>query len=151
MAGTLPVRWRPPSFLKPDSKDADTWANIDLAHRNAYDQIYTVQDTLNLQANTSTGTVTTQAVLGTGNGTRMASGSASVTGSKSGIATGLTTVTQVVATIDNGAVGLNEWVSTSLGTPGTINIAVWKPTANNNVTPIASTTARVVRWIAIGT
>lgn len=78
-------------------------------------------------------------------------GSQSVTGSLKGVVTGLKSVAQVVVSIDNGSTALNEWATATLSaTSGAIDIYVWKPTAAGDTTPIASTTARTVRWFAQG-
>lgn len=78
-------------------------------------------------------------------------GSTIVTGSKIGIATGLSNVAHVVATIDAAAVALNNWVSASISaTSGAIDIRIWMPTGVADTTPIASTTTWTVRWIAFG-
>ena len=81
------------------------------------------------------------------------SGSESVTGSKLGIASGLTLVEHVVVSIDNGATATNFWVTARV-TPtnfATFDIFVWKPTAAGNNTPIAATTPVVVKWWCTGT
>lgn len=79
------------------------------------------------------------------------SGSAKVTGSVKNIPTGLSSVRQVQASIDNGATAHNFWVSAVISqTPGAVDLYVWQPTAANNTTPIAATTAVTVRWIADG-
>ncbi len=80
-------------------------------------------------------------------------GSATVTGSKLAIQTRLTTVQQVVASIDNGATATNTTVTARV-TPANasqIDLFCWMPTAAGNTTPIASTTSVVVRWWASGT
>lgn len=80
------------------------------------------------------------------------SGNLSVTGSKTGIATGLTTVTNATASINNGATATNFWVTCrpSPTVTGGIDIYVWKPTAAGDNTPIAATTAVTVHWTASG-
>lgn len=80
------------------------------------------------------------------------SGSLSVTGSKTGIPTGLSTVQQAVASIDNGATAHNFWVSCnpSTATTGAIDVYVWMPTNSTTNTPIAATSAVTVRWWATG-
>ncbi len=78
-------------------------------------------------------------------------GSATVTGSAIGIPTGLATVNECSGSIDTGATPHNFTVSVAKSqTPGAIDITVFKPTANNNNTPILNTTATIVRWIASG-
>ena len=80
----------------------------------------------------------------------MANGSTTVTGSARGVSTGLSSVTNVVACLES-STAINEWVTVALSpSAGTINLFVWKPTGVADTTPIASTTARVVRWSAWG-
>jgi hypothetical protein len=46
------------------------------------------------------------------------------------IATGLRSVTNVLATIDNGTTATNFWVTVAISaTVGSIIVSVWKPTA----------------------
>lgn len=78
-------------------------------------------------------------------------GQATVTGSSLSIPTGLATVSQVTVSIDQGATAHNFWVSGVISQqPGCIDIYVWQPTAAGNNTPIACTTAVIVRWSARG-
>ena len=129
MADTQIKRYRPHVYQDP---------SLDLDLKTAYDQIYTLED---------------QSVQGVVNNQALASGSTDVLGSQNGIETGLATVTNVVASLDGGGAALNEWVN-ARPTPnvkGAISLAVWKPTAAGDTTPIASTTTRTVRWIAVGT
>ena len=88
-----------------------------------------------------------------GGGFVVDTGSVTITGSKLAIQTRLTTVEQVVASVDNGAVASNSWVTATI-TPDNksqINLYVWVPTAAGNTTPIASAAPTVVRWWASGT
>lgn len=88
-----------------------------------------------------------------GSGFCVDSGSTTVTGSKLAIQTRLTTVEQVVASIDNGATATNTTVTATV-TPANksqIDLYTWMPTAAGDTTPIASTTPVVVRWWASGT
>ena len=88
-----------------------------------------------------------------GTGFVVDTGHATVTGALTGIQTRLTTVEQVVASVDNGAVASNSWVTATI-TPANksqISLYVWMPTAVGDTTPIASTTPTVVRWWASGT
>jgi len=81
-------------------------------------------------------------------------GTTTVTGSKLSVATGLATVTRVVAMINSDGQPLNEIVTArpaKVGSDGSIDLFVFKPTAAGNTTPIASTTARVVEWWVMGT
>lgn len=74
-----------------------------------------------------------------------------VTGKSLSIPTGLLSVTQVTATIDQGATAHNFWVSaTPSQQPGCIDIYVWQPTAAGNNTPISCTSAVTVRWSVRG-
>jgi|SRR5580765_3474173 len=78
-------------------------------------------------------------------------GNTVVTGKTLSIPTGLLTVTQVTAVIDNGATAHNLWPSATISQqPGCIDIYVWKPTAAGDNTPIAATTAVTVRWSVRG-
>jgi hypothetical protein len=78
-------------------------------------------------------------------------GQTTVTGSSLSIPTGLTSVSQVTATIDQGATAHNFTISASPSQqPGCIDIYVWKPTAAGNNTPIACTTPVIVRWSVRG-
>lgn len=88
-----------------------------------------------------------------GTGFQVVHGSTSVLGSKVGFASGLAQVTNVQASIDNGAVATNFTVSArpSISVLGGIDIYVYQPTAVANTTPIAATTAVTVRWWAQGT
>lgn len=89
-----------------------------------------------------------------GGGFVVRSGSASVTGSQLGIATGLSRVDHLCGlAIDNGATATNFWV-TGRVTPtnfAQIDIFCWQPTAAGNTTPIACTTPVVVKWWVTGT
>ena len=88
-----------------------------------------------------------------GAGFAFASGNLQITGSKTGISTGLTTVQNVTASINNGATPTNVWVTATI-TPSnksTIDIYVWKPTAAGDTTPIAATSPVTVHWTATGT
>lgn len=75
-----------------------------------------------------------------------------VTGSQKGIPTGLSTVSQVTVSVDNGATAHNFWVSGVISQqPGCIDIYCWQPTAAGNNTPIATTGALTIRWSVRGT
>lgn len=134
MASTnVSQRFRPKVFSDPD---------LDLAMKTIYDQVYSLNDAALLAVDD----------INEDTDQSLASGVTTVTGSQNGIATGLTTVTNVTVSLDSGGSPLNEWVN---GNPnsrqaGKIDIQVWKPTASNDNTPIASTTARTVRWFAFG-
>lgn len=112
---------------------SDPLHNVDLdtALKAAFDNIAGVQQ---------------QSVQGAVAGSASASGVVTVTGSQKGIATGLATVTNVVASMVD-ATGVFEIVTAS-PTPnaaGRIDIYVWKAAST------ASTTARQVHWQASGT
>lgn len=78
-------------------------------------------------------------------------GKATVTGNLLQFPTGLARVDDCTATIDNGAVAHNFWISVQPSKKaGCIDIYVWKPTAAGNNTPVAATTAVSVRWSAKG-
>ena len=83
-------------------------------------------------------------------------GVASITGSGT-VATGLTTVVSVVATLQDDAALTGDTVTATIGdqagTPaaGSVILKVWKPTASGDCTPIAATAAKSVNWIAVGT
>jgi len=87
-----------------------------------------------------------------GSGFAVQSGSLSVKGSKTGIATGLSTVSHAVASVDNGATASAYTVSCrpSPTVTGGIDIYVWQPTAAGNTTPTAATSAVTVHWWATG-
>lgn len=132
-AVALQTRWRPESFQDFHQRLADNPLQAAWSLNRAIQQAY--QNTTTLEAMIAT----------------RQSGAATVTGSRTGIPTGLKTVRQVQGSIDRGATAHNFWVSVVIGTvPGTIDIYVWQPTAAGNNTPIACTTATTVRWIADG-
>jgi hypothetical protein len=76
-----------------------------------------------------------------------------ITGSKLNIPTGLLKVTQVVASISNGAVATNFTVTArpSPGLAGAVDLFVWQPTSSSVNTPIACTSAVAIHWQASGT
>ena len=87
-----------------------------------------------------------------GTGFCVDTGHLTITGLKEGIQTRLTTVEQVVASIDNGPTATNATVTATV-TPANhsqISIYVWQPTAMGDTTPIASTTPVIVRWWCSG-
>lgn len=150
-------RWRPQSFYDlAKSKGMDeVLKQLDTAMRISFDAHYTLENQLGVTTPPITGTAVTQDYLGikpVSANQKLAFGHSTVTGSLASVVTGLATVVEVVAVIDNGAAALNEWLSVRPSTlPGDIDIFVWKPNAANDTTPIASTTARTVRWMAKGT
>ena len=124
--------WRPPVVLKDPE--------LDLAVKTSYDHI------AGLQA-TSTQAVT--ALLGS----RVSSGAIAVTGSMKGVATGLSTLSNVIVSIDSGATPTNMTCSAtpSTITPGSFDVYVYAPTSTVDNTPILSATVVTVRWHAWGT
>lgn len=91
------------------------------------------------------------AIVGAAAGYKIARGETSVTGTAD-IATGLATVVQAVACLEDDIALTAAWVSVAdSATPGNIVLKVWKPTGSADCTPTAATTAKSVRWIAIGT
>jgi len=93
----------------------------------------------------------TNAIIGVAAGYKIARGETVVTGTAD-IATGLTTVVQAVACLEADPSLNAHLVSVAdSGVGGNITLKVWKPTGAADCTPIASTTATSVRWIAVGT
>lgn len=125
MATSTEKRWRPSPFLD---------RQLDLAMRTLFDQVYTLDD---------------NTVQGVTKGIRVTSGVELVTGSKKGIATGLTTVSNVQVSLRS-ATALNEWVTFDIRTGGVLDLYVWRPTGVADTTPIASTTQRTVHWSCVG-
>lgn len=80
------------------------------------------------------------------------SGNLTITGSKTGIITGLTTVQNVTASVNTGSTPNNYTLSArpSPLTPGSIDIYVFQPTAAGNTTPVAATAPVLVHWTASG-
>ena len=136
-ATTAIRRWRPDPFDTPQDLDR---AALDLAIKTAYDSIYGLENS---------SPQLPDALIGSS----QSAGALAVTGSAKSVATGLKTVSNVVVSIDNGAVATNLWVTAtpSATVMGAIDIFVWKPTASNNNTPIAATSAVNIRWHAWGT
>ena len=84
-------------------------------------------------------------------GYKVARGETAVTGTAD-IATGLVTVVQCVAVLEDDVSLDGMWVSVADSvTEGNVILKVWKPTAAADCTPIAATVAKTVRWIATGT
>lgn len=100
----------------------------------------------------------TYTVMALADGYKIARGQHTTVAAADTVVTGLTTVVAVVATLDADP-GLDPLLVTAstgnqAGAPaaGSIYIKTWKPTAANDVTPIAATTfGKKVNWIAIGT
>lgn len=122
---------------RPGNYPEDSQLAVDM--KTIYDQVYSLNE---------------QALLGVGMDTppALASGVTTVTGSQNGIATGLATVTNVIAVVDSDGAPCNEIVTPrpNPNQAGRIDLFVWKPTAAGDTTPIASTTARKIRWFAVG-
>jgi hypothetical protein len=123
--------WRPAPFKDPE---------LDLAIKSAYDNISGLQ----ASAVQSVGAL---------HGSKMSTGAISVVGSVKGVATGLSTLSNVVASIDSGATPTNMTPSAtpSQNSPGTFDLYVFAPTSTANNTPILATSAALVRWHAWGT
>jgi hypothetical protein len=99
----------------------------------------------------------TNPVVGGGSGYKVARGVATITGSGT-VVTGLTTVVSITVTMQEDASLTNGNSTTASigdqsGSPaaGSVIIKVWKPTANNDTTPVASGAAVHINWIAVGT
>ena len=170
--GTTPIRrWRPgvvTDFKWDDiSKRRDFLKQLDLSHRVIYDSLALLESATGVSLDTTDDNVTVitsnvsaiQAdylgVLPIAADKKAAWGSSSVTGSLTGIVTGLAVVENVAASI-RGSGAINEWVTVELGgVAGEIELYAWQPTTDNgaaaNVTPIASVVARTVFWQALGT
>jgi hypothetical protein len=123
--------WRPAPFKDPE---------LDLAIKSAYDNISGLQAS-SLQA------------IEALQGSKMSTGAISVTGSMKGVATGLSTLSNVVAGIDTGSTPTNMTTSVtpSSQTPGTFDIYVFSPTSTSDNTPTLASGAAIVRWHAWGT
>ena len=130
---SIQTRWRPESFLdfhrKMEISPIQVSRALDTAIQRAYQNDTQLE---NMIAATQVGQAT-------------------VTGSALSVSTGLASVSQVTASIDNGATAHNFWVNASISAqPGCVDLRVWQPTAAGNNTPIACTTPVIVRWIARG-
>lgn len=115
-------------------------AEADLGMKTAYDRVDTLEHTR----------PSVPSVL---NGSRMSSGAIQVTGSVKGVATGLSTLSNVIAGVDSGSAPNNLTVTATPSTtvPGTFDVYVWKPTSSGDNTPILNTVPATVRWHAWGT
>lgn len=130
----LQTRWRPESFMN---------FHADITGSGASQKSWALDQAIQIGYQNQT-------TLETMIASRQA-GSATVTGSITNIPTGLATVSQVQASIDNGNAAHNFTLSaTPSKLPGCIDIYVWQPTSAVNNTPIAATTAVLVRWVANG-
>jgi hypothetical protein len=86
-------------------------------------------------------------------GRKIARGVTEVTGSAVNVDTGLSEVEDVILSIKRSTapgleVALATWAAGAAA--GQINLYCWKPTAANDCTLIAATTAVDVEWLAIG-
>jgi hypothetical protein len=129
-------RWRPGPFEGiPGELDRH---QLDVAIKTIYDHSYGLEQS------------SVQAVV---QGSRMASGVVNVAGRLNAVVTGLTTLSNVVATVDSGGTPSNKWVTATPSTtvPGAFDVAVWHPTSSTDNTPALILTVAMVRWIAFGT
>lgn len=99
-----------------------------------------------------------EGLLGVAAGYKLARGQHETVAAVDTVVTGLATVVAAVAVLDDDPTVDPLFVTCSIGdqagapAAGSILIKSWKPTANDNVTPIAATTfAKKVNWVAIGT
>lgn len=126
-------RWRPSPIADPE---------LDLAVKTIYERV----DNLGLSSPQAPTKLT---------GSAITNGIAKVpsTGVLKGIATGLSTVSNVVVSIDSAGAPTNLTVSAnpSPRVAGGIDIYVWQPTSASVTTPVAATVASIVRWHAWGT
>lgn len=92
-------------------------------------------------------------------GVKVRTGSTTLTSASMTVATGLATVTAVIASLESSPVLTCDRATAQLGdqagTPaaGSILLKGWMPTATGDATPIAATgfAGKKVNWIAIGT
>lgn len=98
------------------------------------------------------------AVAGVAAGYKVARGQHTTVAASDTVATGLATVVAAVAVLDSDPTTDPLFVTCSIGdqagapAAGSIYIKSWKPTAVNDVTPIAATTfGKKVNWVAVGT
>ena len=133
---TSTFKYRPPSFLR--IEEGRFKQEVDKAVSNIYN---------------AHGQLDGQAIKApvAGAGFAVATGSETVTGAKTMIATGLATVNHVILGLD-GATATNQWVTARVNPTNSayIDIYVWMPTAAGDNTPIVSTIPTVVKWWATG-
>lgn len=137
---TFPKRWRPGPF---DGQLGDIdRSQLDAALKAIYDHSYGLEES-SLQ------------VVDTQSNSRMATGAVIVPtgGVLKAVATGLSTVSNVVVSEDSGSTPSARKVTATLSTtkPGAIDIYVWQPTSSSVTTPVAATVPVTVRWHAWGT
>lgn len=97
------------------------------------------------------------AIAGVGAGYKVARGMATTASASDDINTGLASVVAAVAVLEDAPSLATLWVQAVVGNQagapaaGHILLKSWKPTAANDVTPLAATAfAKKVSWIAIG-
>lgn len=96
-------------------------------------------------------TATQNAVVGASSGYKLARGSASITGS-SAINTGLTTlVTFVLSLAQAASSGAYLVAHSMLASTGWTSAQVYALTSSGSATPVVSSVAATVHWIAVGT
>lgn len=88
-------------------------------------------------------------VVGIASGYKIARGVSSITGTGV-VASGLTTIVSVVAVLKDNP-SLNATLVSATFSGANITLNVWAPTSSSNCTPVASSTATNIEWIAIGT
>jgi len=133
-------------------------ADINAAAAIAYSKLNLTGSILNADVNAAAAIAgskinpdVTNAIIGVAAGYKIARGETAVTGTAD-IATGLTTVVQAVACLeDDASLDAFEVSVADSVTGGNIVLKVWKPTGAADCTPIASAAATSVRWIAVGT
>lgn len=98
------------------------------------------------------------AVKGAANGYKVARGVHTTVAASDTVATGLTTVVAVIATLESDPGADPDRVSATIGdqagapAAGSVYVKTWKPTSTSVTTPTAATTfTKKVNWVAIGT
>lgn len=136
MSPTSVFSYRPPSFYRLNTE------NLGLELDRSLPRLFDAHSALSGQA------IKAPAING---GFGVQSGTVTVTGSKLGIATGLTTVNQVVASINsNVATNFTVTAQPSVTVKGAVDIYVWQPTSAASTVPIACTTAVLIHWWSSG-
>jgi hypothetical protein len=136
MSPTNVFTFRPPSFYRLDNE------NLGLELDRSLPRLYDAHSALSGQA------IKAPAING---GFSVQSGTVTVTGSKLGIVTGLTTVNQVVASINsNVATNITVTAQPSVTVKGGIDIYCWMPTSSSVTTPIAATSPVLIHWWSSG-
>lgn len=102
-------------------------------------------------ADISAGLASANVVVGAAAGYKVARGTASVTGS-SAINTGLASIVSFVLSLARAASSGTCWVSHSaLASTGYTLAQVWALTSSGDATPVVSSVAATIHWIAVGT